>query len=364
MHSVILASALAAVALAAPAKRQSTDIDATILNYALTLEHLEAAFYQEGITKYTEEDFKAVGLDNVFWTNLNTIAGDEKTHVEFLTTALQAAGATPVVANEYDFGLTDATSFLATAAVLEGVGVSAYLGAASLITSKDYLTYAGSILTVEARHSAYLHDSQRPQQKSPFPAPFDTPASINEVYTMAAPFITKDNNPNANLPVKAFPSLTYAGGEAPAGSDIEVTTKDAVNAVEAYFLAITGPVKADYTANGNTYTVTIPATLAAGQSYLLLTSGGAPTDENTVAGPAIVYVADAQYGIKRETICDEAGNAPSYGSGSGSGSGSAPSYGSGSSSSGSHSGSSSAPSYGSGSSTSGSSAPSYRPSQA
>lgn len=50
------------------------------------------------------------------------IAAHEKTHVEFLTTALKAAGATPVQACTYDFGVTSPQTFLATAQILEGVG--------------------------------------------------------------------------------------------------------------------------------------------------------------------------------------------------------------------------------------------------
>lgn len=133
---------------------QFTDVD--VLNYALTLEHLEDKFYREALANFTQADFAAAGFDATFYTNLKEISADETTHVTFLSGALSAAGATPVKECTYAFGVTSVAAFVATSSVFEGLGTSAYLGAAAQIANKAYLTAAGSVLTVEARHSSYI----------------------------------------------------------------------------------------------------------------------------------------------------------------------------------------------------------------
>jgi hypothetical protein len=113
---------------------------------------------------------------------------------------------------KYAFGVTSVASFVATASILEGVGVSAYLGAAASISTKAYLTAAASILTVESRHNAYLRAALK---ESPFAQPFDAPLDFDEIYTLASAFITSCpiNNPTflANLPLKAFTALSAMG---------------------------------------------------------------------------------------------------------------------------------------------------------
>ena len=207
--STLAVSLAATLSIASPIeleKRVATPKvnDGIILNYALTLEYLERAFYRGALANFTHEDFVIAGFEDPFYANLHEIYFDEQTHVSFLSGALTAAGVVPTVELQYSFPYTDVTSFITLSSVLEGVGVSAYLGAAASIVNKDYLTAAGSILTVEARHTSYIRASLG---ESPFPNPFDTPLDFNEVYSLAAPFITGGTSP-VKLPFQPFPALT------------------------------------------------------------------------------------------------------------------------------------------------------------
>ncbi|KZZ90838.1 hypothetical protein AAL_07064 [Moelleriella libera RCEF 2490] len=294
--------ALAGAVSASPVVLEKRDgiNDGIILNYALTLEHLEDTFYRQGLAKYSQQDFAAAGFDSTFYNNIKKVSADETTHVSFLTTALKAAGVAPVAECTYNFGYNDVKTFLATASILEGVGVSAYLGAAADIMSKTYLTAAGSILTVEARHSSYIRSGL---QQVPFAQPFDAPLSINEVYSLASQFITACPDSNPMLPVKAFPKLAVA----PAASGASITTGSTVTiqtpgyvlqaaqgttpTIYAAFIAVTGPTFVTATPVSGGFTVPIPEGFA-GQTYVVLTACNETVSDDTVAaGPAVIEIA-------------------------------------------------------------------------
>jgi hypothetical protein len=174
------AASPALVRFAATQEAFTDDID--VLNYALTLEHLEAAFYQMA------SDYD-LGIDP-YGNSINewaAVVGEHETaHVETLTSVITDLGGEPVVAGEYDFGVSDAQGFLMTAATLENVGVAAYDGAGQFLSNPDLLTAAGSIVAVEARHAAYFNLLIG---ESPFPADFETPMTPEEVLDAAGGFI-------------------------------------------------------------------------------------------------------------------------------------------------------------------------------
>jgi hypothetical protein len=91
----------------------------------LTLEFLETAFYQQGFAKFPDSDFLALGLTRTDLTNLKSIGMTEQVHVTTLLSAIAQAGTQPVSPCTYNFGFKTAAEMVATAAVLESVGVSA-----------------------------------------------------------------------------------------------------------------------------------------------------------------------------------------------------------------------------------------------
>ncbi|TKA22028.1 hypothetical protein B0A50_08409 [Salinomyces thailandicus] len=206
--ALALCAGLSAAAPTDLEKRQATNIDTTVLNFALTLEHLENVFYNQALQKFSARDFQKAGYGDDYYNNLKYIAYDEQQHVQLLTNAIQAAGATPVQQCTYNFPYNDVRSFITLSSVLEGVGTSAYLGGAPLITSKQYLTVAGSILAVEALHTSYQRNAIN---EVPFPNPLYTSLDPTSVFSLASLFIVSCPAGSPPLPFTANPALQVNG---------------------------------------------------------------------------------------------------------------------------------------------------------
>jgi hypothetical protein len=184
---VILKGALAAgaiygSAMVSPFVRRALAMsesgDVGILNFALTLEYLEAKFYAEakGRAKASGELKSLVSL----------LAEDEQQHVEALTATVKKLGGKPVAEPRFNFDYSDTAGFLKLAQTFEDTGVSAYNGAGPMIKSKEVLAAAGGIVQVEARHAAAI---RLQNEEEPAPAAFDSPLSEQQVLKAVEPFI-------------------------------------------------------------------------------------------------------------------------------------------------------------------------------
>ena len=131
--------------------------DVGVLNYAYALEQLESAFYAQVLAGSYYAG--AVAAEKSIFSD---IAAHEKIHADFFKTAITGAAPTQIIkALEPDFSkinFGDRASVLGAAKLFEDTGVSAYNGAARYITTDAYLTLAGKIVSVEARHAALIRD--------------------------------------------------------------------------------------------------------------------------------------------------------------------------------------------------------------
>lgn len=153
-----------------------SDID--ILNFALNLEYLEAEFYTVATSGLTIDYFeinisgsgtagKTTGGGQVSFSDPTVylmaleLSADERTHVSLLQGAISSLGGTPIAKpaidlNALGLGFGSQSDFLILARAFEEIGVSAYAGAANLISSKTILEYAARILAAEAEHVGFI----------------------------------------------------------------------------------------------------------------------------------------------------------------------------------------------------------------
>ncbi len=153
--------------------------DVGILNYALTLEYLETAFYADVVKSGL---FKGSDLETI-----RKFGREEAEHVEALTAAVKQLGGKPAAEPKAEFPLKSAKSVLELAATVENLGAAAYLGQAANIESPEVLASALAIHSVEGRHAAALN-TLLGESVTPDGA-FAVPADVKTVLKSVEPFI-------------------------------------------------------------------------------------------------------------------------------------------------------------------------------
>ena len=157
-------------------KASQGDLD--ILNFALTLEYLEADFYD-----VAQKDVK---LSSELKKFAEEVGQNEQDHVDALSKTISDLGGKPAKKPKFSFPLKDEKSFMMLSVTFEDTGVSAYNGAGPMLESKDLLATAGSIVQVEGRHAGAIRFMSGMQ---PVVEAFDATLDMDQVLKAVMPFI-------------------------------------------------------------------------------------------------------------------------------------------------------------------------------
>lgn len=215
-----------------------------IFNYALTLEYLEAEFYKQAVSS-----FSAIGVPaGAAQAAITTIRNHEIAHVNFLRSAITAAGGTPVTFTAASFDFTargtfptvfsNYATFLAVAQTFEDTGVRAYKGRApELLKGGNLLTAALNIHSVEARHASHIRQMRRNSGQAPTVKPWITQnqSGIGSAAVQAA-YNGEENTTQAGVQITGINGMAMITADAASEAFDEPLTKAQVLAIVSPFI--------------------------------------------------------------------------------------------------------------------------------
>lgn len=265
-----------------------------VLQLALTLEHLESAFYDEGLANFTIEDFNKAGLPTWAYGRFEQIAEHESIHTEFLTNVL---GKDAVAACNYSFPVSTPWEFIALSEMLESVGEAAYIGGSAYLADNiEALTAGAAIIPIEARHASWIQSVL--YSSDPWNTAFDTPISGNLAYTLASTFITKCPSSNPSLPFQTYPALNVTGLTQPAeltngstyaptiGQNVSFSFDNSTVGGDKQYVAFISGLNTTFAPIDSNQTATIPINLQGLVFAVITTDNTILSDETIIAGPA------------------------------------------------------------------------------
>ncbi|KAG0698856.1 ferritin-like domain-containing protein [Suillus ampliporus] len=288
---------LLAPATALPVAPPTSSSTLVALQFANVLEQLESTFYSQALQKFNQSDFIAAGFASaqIPLQQIQAIATDESIHATTLQLAINALGGKTISGCTFNVSslLTNVTTMVAAARFVENVGVSAYLGALTLINDTALSTAAATIMTVEARHQTILNVLSG---ATAIPQAFDVALNPSEILALTGGLIS-----GCNLGIPAnVPLQLKSSGPVQAGTKLNFTST-ALNGtiptekLSCQFLAGGLPVAISQPLAG----CSVPPNIT-GPMYVFVTNGSQPlvnsirTNGTIVAGPTMLFIDNKQ----------------------------------------------------------------------
>jgi len=255
--------------------------DVAILQNLLAIEQASSSFYKRAYGYFVAEDWTDLGVLKTIMDRQASWANEDASHVASLSKAVSAAGGNPASPCSYSFNYVHAPQFLAISRSLDGVAVSAYIGAVGALGSADARTLAASILANKARRQAL---STEMFGFSSIPTATDPALDLAQASSALSAYIS-----SCPSGVAKFGSLSVTSDPTKLGPGKSIAVKGKLGAF-LHVVSSSGDTAVPLSSSGS---ATLPGGIA-GRVYLFTSDSKTLTDDNTNAGPAVVDLPDSK----------------------------------------------------------------------